>query len=167
MKKTLGALLVVLLVLGCDGFVGEVRIDKPRGAPVAIADADYLILRPVSTAPGPGLTAATVHGQTVYYNPTTRIMDLRHLDPRTAKVDEGRAGTHVVPIETTPEGDRLLGTWTSANLEKQLGVFLDGRLISAPHIRTKITGMIVVEDELTKDRAEAILARLQRGGAAD
>ena len=94
-------------------------------------------------------------------------MDLRHFDPRTAKVEEARAGTYLVSIETTPEGERLLGTWTSANVKKQLGVFLDGRLISAPHIQTKITSMIVIEDELTKSSSRgdrgAITPR-RRGG---
>ena len=150
MRKTACALFLIQLVIGCDGSGG----------------ADYLILRPILPAQGPGLTEATVQGQTVYYDPTTRIMDLRHFDPLTAKAEE-HAGAYVVSIDTTPEGDRLLGTWTSANVNKQLGVFLDGRLISAPHIQTKITSMIVIEDELTKDRAEAIVARLRRGGAAE
>ena len=162
--KTSSAIAIVLLVVGCNGFVGEVQVDAPQGPPITIVDADYLILRPIAPA-DPGLTAATVHGQTVYYDPATRIMDLRHFDPRTAKVEEALAGTYVVWIETTPEGDGLLGTWTSANVQKQLGVFVDGRLISAPHVQTKISGMIVIEDELTKDRAEAIVARLRRGGA--
>lgn len=164
MRKAACALLLIQLVIGCDGFVGDVQIG--RGPEIAIVDADYLILRPILPPQSPGSTTATVHGQTVCYDPTTRIMDLRHFDPRTAKVEEARAGTYVVSIETTPEGDRLLGTWTSANVQKQLGVFLDGRLIFAPHIQTKITGMIVIEDELTKARAEAIVARLRRGGAA-
>jgi len=164
MKKTACALFLIQLVAGCDGFVGELEV--ARGPKVAIVDADYLILRPILIAQGPGLTEATVDGQTVYYDPTTRIMDLRHFDPRTAKVEEFRPGTYVVSIETTPEGDQLLGTWTSANVKKQLGVFLDRRLISAPHIQSKITSIIVIEDELTKARAEAIVARLRRGGAA-
>lgn len=165
MLKTACALFVVLIVTACNGFVGDVEV--AQGPPISIVDADYLILRPVTQAPDPGLTAATVDGQTVYYDPTTRIMDLRHFDPRTSKLEDGRAGTYVVWIETTPEGDQLLGTWTSANVEKQLGVFLDGRLLSAPHIQTKISSMIVLDDELTKTRAEAIVARFRRGGAPE
>ena len=72
----------------------------------------------------------------------------------------------MVWIETTPEGSKLLGAWTSANLQKHLGIFLDNRLVAAPRIKSKIDGMIVIEDEFTKAQAEAVVARLKRGGAA-
>jgi preprotein translocase subunit SecD len=39
---------------------------------------------------------------------------------------------YVISIQTTEEGDKLLGTKTSANPEKQLGIFVGNRLISAP-----------------------------------
>jgi preprotein translocase subunit SecD len=164
--KGSSAILIVLLAARCDGFVGEVRVDAPQGPSVAVVDPDYLVLRPVTSVAGPGSATASVYGQTVHYEPTARILDLRHFDPRTAKIEEALPGTYAVSIRTTHEGNRLLGEWTAANLERQLGVFVDGKLISAPHIKSKITDMIVIEDDFTRPQAEAVVGRLRRGGAA-
>jgi hypothetical protein len=164
MTKITGAILAVLLAVGCDGFVGEIHLDSPQGSSIAVVDPDYLVLRSVTSLATPGSATATIYGQTVHYQPTVRIMDLRHFDPRTAKLEEALPGTYAVSIQTTPEGDQRLGEWTSANLERQLGVFVDEKLISAPHIKSKITAMIVIEDDFTKAQAEEVVARLRRGG---
>ena len=150
----------------CDGFVGEIGLGKPEGPAIPIVQPDYVVLRAVTQESAPGLIAATAFGRTVYFPATERVLDLRHFDPRTARVDTGPNGTHVVFIGTTSEGDQLLGAWTEANLERQLGVFVDGRLISAPVIKSKITGGIILDGEFSKAEAEAVVARLLRGGAA-
>jgi len=162
----MGIALLALVCLTCDGFVGEVDLDPPTGPPIKIVDPDYVILRPVSALASDGLIALNLDHQTLYFNPADRILDLRHLDPRTAKVEESAPPSYLVSIRTTPEGDQRLGDWTSANLEKQLGVFVDGRLISAPFIKSKITGVIVFNGDFSKSQADAVLARLRRGGAA-
>ncbi len=158
--------LLAVLLSSCNGFVGEVQIEKPKGPPVQIVDRDFVILRSVNTQATPDTVATTLEHQTYYFNPSERILDLRQLDPRTAKLEEPRPNTYVISIRTTEEGDRLLGTWTSANLEQQLGIFVNNRLISAPFIKSRITGMIVLDGSFTKAQAEEVLARLRRGGAA-
>lgn len=166
MKRVVCAFSLVLVLARCDGFVGEVSIpESDPAAPIAVADPDYLVLRPLGATTEHGSVAATVYEQTVYYKPAERIMDLRHFDPGTALVEETGPGAYAVSIRTTGEGDRLLGDWTAANLEQQLGVFVAGELLGAPFIKSKITGMIVIDD-LEKTQAEAIAARLRRGGAA-
>lgn len=76
MKIITSAVLLVFLLAGCDGFVGDVRIGAPAGAPIAVVDPEYLVLRAIAATPGSGSTAATVHGQTVYYDGSSLIMDL-------------------------------------------------------------------------------------------
>ena len=159
--------LAILLLGNCDGFVGEVSVDPPLGPPIAVVDADYVVLRPATTAELTNAKTATAYGQTLYFRPSERILDLRHLDLRTAKVEEPMpGGTYVVSIETTPRGTQLLGGWTSANLGKQLGVFLDNRLISVPVIKSPITTLIVLDGDFTKAQAESVVSRLRRGGRA-
>ncbi|HVT03316.1 MAG TPA: hypothetical protein VHL58_08065 [Thermoanaerobaculia bacterium] len=157
--------LLALLFLSCNGFVGEANVEVPAGAPISIVDPEYVVLRPVTATATPGAIAATVFGQTVYFIPSERVLDLRHLDPRTAKVEERPVGTYVVSIGTTPEGDHLLGSWTSANIEKQLGVFVGDSLVSAPLIKSKITGMVILDGGFTRPQAEAVVERLRRGGS--
>ena len=136
--------------------MGEVQIETRNGPAIRIVDPDFVVLRAVSRDPGVG---------TYSFNPSERILDLRHLDPRTAKLEEPRPNLYVISIRTTDEGDRRLGAWTSANLQKQLGIFVDNRLVSAPIIQSRITDMIVLDGDFTKSEAEEILARLRRGGA--
>lgn len=161
--RSIGAAIVVVLGASCDGPAGEVS-----GPPIAIVDPDYVVLRPVTRNPTAGAASAVVHGQTVYFQPAERILDLRQLDPRTAEVQEssGPSASHAVFISTTPEGGEALREWTSAHLKQQLGVFLDGRLISAPVVQSPISDTIVLHGDFTKPEAEAVLGRLRRGGSS-
>jgi|SRR5438105_6873409 len=158
--------LVILLLGNCDGFVGEVSVDTPLGPPIAVVDADYVILRPVTTAELTNSKTATAYGQTLYFRQSERILDLRHLDLRTAKIEQNptQSGTFAVSLATTRKGVQLPGAWTSANVGKQLGVFLDNRLISAPVIKSPITTLIVLDGDFTKAQAESVVSRLRRGG---
>ena len=157
---------LAVLILSCNGYVGEVESQKPSGPPIPIVDPDYVILRPVSETPAPGFAPATVDNRTVYFNPKERIVDLRHFDPRTATVEAGPMNSFVVSIRTTPDGEKLLGAWTAANIHKRLGVFVGNQLISAPHVESRIDGGIVLDGGYQKTDAERVLARLRRGGAA-
>lgn len=157
---------VVLSIVSCNGFFGEAELLKPKGPPVAIKDPDYIILRAVKSETDSGGVSAAVHGRTVYYDPEERILDLSHLDPRTATIEQRSHDVYVVFIGTTPEGNSRLTAWTSTNLEKQLGIFVGGRLVAAPIVKSPISGLIVLDGDFTKSDAEDIVARLRRGGAA-
>ena len=50
-----------------------------------------------------------------------------------------------VSSHTTTAGAELLRRWTRAHLDQQLGIFVDGRLISAPVIKSSIGEMIAAE----------------------
>jgi preprotein translocase subunit SecD len=158
--------LLVLLTVGCDSFVGEAEVTEAVAPAVAIVDANYVVLRPVSDRATSNSLASSVGDQTVYFDPADSIIDLRHFDPTTAVVEPTREDDFVVLIATTAEGSKLLGAWTSANLRKQLGVFVDGRLVSAPWVETTITSAMIIDGDFSKPEAEAVLARIRRGGAA-
>lgn len=155
--------LAVLLLAGCNDFV-----EVPNGPPGTVVRADYVVIRPVTTEDNPGAKGVTMEGRTVYFHPSERIIDLRHLDTRTARAAEmlGRPGQYVVWVHTNPAGNRLLGAWTSANVEKRVGVFVDDRLIATPVVKAAISDMIALDGGFTKAQAEAIVNRLRRGGAA-
>lgn len=153
------SLAITFALAGCDAFVSEVT--------VAITNPEYIVLRPVTTEPISGGSSAKVYGQTLYFRAEERILDLRHLAVRTAEVNGPRdpGGTYVIAIQTTSEGASLLREWTARNIEKQLGIFVDGQLISAPVIKTTISDTIVLDGDFTKQQAEGIVERLRRGGA--
>jgi hypothetical protein len=103
-----------------------------------------------------------VYGQTFYFRPEERILDLTNLDVRTAKVEKGLGSpeSYVVAVHTNPVGEQLLREWTSAHIEKQLGVFVGGPIIKSP-----MSDMIVLDGDFTKAQAESVVARLEHGGA--
>ena len=166
--RSSGVAIFVLVVASCDPFVGEVSIKKQSGPPIVVVDPDYVIVRPVTTRRTEGAASAVVYGQTLYFQPAQRILDLNQLDLRTAAVEEtsGPIRSHVVSITTTPGGAEALREWTSTHLNQQLGIFLDGHLISAPVVRSPISDMILLDGDFTEPQAEAVLARLRRGGSS-
>jgi preprotein translocase subunit SecD len=156
------------LGVGCDGFIGEVTVNRKTNPAIAVSHPDYVTIRPVSTTSWPGAVAATLYDRTFFFRESERILDLRHLDLRTATVESrgSRGGPWVVSIQTTSAGARLLGAWTSANIGKPLGVFLNRRLISAPIVNSPITDVIILDGDFTQAQAEAVAKCLHRGGTA-
>ena len=106
---------------------------------------------------------AVVDGTTLSYNAADRILDLRHLKPSSAEVrpPQYEGGHPVVWICTTPEGGKLLHAWTSQHVGQQLGVFVDGRLISAPHIMSAIDECVILDGGFTQEEAEAVAAKVK------
>jgi preprotein translocase subunit SecD len=167
--RSIGVLFAVFAVLGCDGFGGGEYSVKPGGPPVVIVNPQFIVLRPVSrTAVNANASRAVLSGDTYYFDASERILDLSQIDPRTASVQE-RAGMeqhYVISIETTADGSAKLREWTSTHLEQQLGVFVDGELISAPFIKSAIDGGFILDGGFSKTEAEGLVARLRRGGSA-
>lgn len=67
-------------------------------------------------------------------------------------------------ITFTPEGGDLFAEITRANVGNQLGIFLDGELLSAPTINEAITGgRAVVSGSFTADEVRALAQNLNFG----
>jgi protein-export membrane protein SecD len=85
-----------------------------------------------------------------------------------AKVELGggqMGGYPSVAIEFNPEGTRLFGMVTEANVNKQFAIVLDGVVQSAPVIRSAIPdGHAVIEGTFSADDAK-FLATILRAGA--
>jgi len=67
-------------------------------------------------------------------------------------------------ITFTPEGGELFAQITRANVGNQLGIFLDGELLSAPTINEAITGgRAVVSGSFTPDEVQSLSQNLNFG----
>ncbi len=74
------------------------------------------------------------------------------------------AGTPVVKVEFNNDGTKLFGDITSNNVGSLLGIFLDGKLISAPVIQDKITdGTAIISGNFTPDAAREMVRNLNLG----
>jgi protein-export membrane protein SecD len=76
----------------------------------------------------------------------------------------GFATSPFLNITFTAEGGELFADITRANVGRQLGIFLDGELLSAPTINEAITGgRAVVSGSFTPDEVQALAQNLNFG----
>lgn len=74
------------------------------------------------------------------------------------------AGTPVVRVDFNAEGKKLFGDITSANVGRLMGIFLDGKLLSAPVIQDKITdGTAIISGNFTAEGAREMVRNLNLG----
>lgn len=75
-----------------------------------------------------------------------------------------QTGEPVVGLEFTPEGTELFGQITTNNVNKILGIFIDGVPIMFPTINTSIvTGQAVIQGAFTTDQAKQLAIQLNAG----
>ena len=72
--------------------------------------------------------------------------------------------TPTVRVDFNNEGAKLFGDITSANVGRELGIFLDGKLLSAPVIQDKITdGTAIISGNFTAEAARDMVRNLNLG----
>jgi preprotein translocase subunit SecD len=76
----------------------------------------------------------------------------------------GQVQLPVVRVDFNEEGKKLFGDITSANVGRQLAIFLDGQLVSAPVIQEKITdGTAIISGNFTAEYAREVVRNLNLG----
>jgi protein-export membrane protein SecD len=75
-----------------------------------------------------------------------------------------QSGKPEVGIEFDSEGAKIFAQLTKDNIGKQIAIFLDGQLISAPTVQTEITdGKAVITGNFTLDESKKLAQRLNEG----
>jgi SecD/SecF fusion protein len=79
-----------------------------------------------------------------------------------AWVDYDQIGRPIISMEFNPEGAKVFGRVTSANVDRQLAIVLDGVLQSAPVIRTAIMdGRAIIEGDFSIAEAKRLASILE------
>ncbi|HEV7449055.1 MAG TPA: protein translocase subunit SecD [Candidatus Paceibacterota bacterium] len=74
------------------------------------------------------------------------------------------AAAPVIRIDFNSDGAKLFGDITTANVDHQLAIFLDGKLLSAPNIQTAITdGTAIITGSFTPQDAKEMVRNLNLG----
>jgi RNA polymerase sigma factor (sigma-70 family) len=95
----------------------------------------------------------TVHVQ------KTALMDYSSI--RTATVSKDASGSSIIEVEFTPEGREQFAKVTKENINKRLAIVMDGRLYSAPMIRSEIPGgKAVVSGNFTEEEAQKLATKI-------
>jgi hypothetical protein len=69
-----------------------------------------------------------------------------------------------VRVDFNAEGTKLFGDITTKNVGREIAIFLDGNLVSAPVVQEKITdGTAIISGNFTADAAKELVRRPQPG----
>ena len=84
-------------------------------------------------------------------------------DLKTARPGVGEFNQPVVNFYLTHEGGKLFAEATGANVGKGLAIVLDGRVVSAPNIRSRIGDSGIIEGSFTRQEVEDLSTVLRSG----
>jgi preprotein translocase subunit SecD len=84
-------------------------------------------------------------------------------DLKNARPGLGQFNQPIVEFSLTPDGATKFGELTGANVNSPLAIVLDGRVVSAPNIRSKITDNGQIEGGFTQQQAQDLSTVLRSG----
>ncbi len=127
-----------------------------RDAALAAAGADKDVL------PYEGDEAEPGQFLVVERTPVITGQHLRNAEAVAATTEED--SEYLIDFSLQPEGSARLGSWTGANVGRYLAVVLNGRVRSAPFIKSQITEDGQITGMFTKEQAEDVALTLRSGG---
>jgi preprotein translocase subunit SecD len=92
---------------------------------------------------------------------TVRVITGRDL--KSARPGLGEFNQPVVNFYLTHEGGKLFAEATAANVGRGLAIVLDGKVVSAPNIRTRIGDSGIIEGSFTRQEVEDLSTVLRSG----
>jgi preprotein translocase subunit SecD len=129
-------------------------------AAVSCADEPAKVLleiRRAETTPAEGLTPATVLGRdkTIYLHPKAEVTGS---DIAVARITSNNPPVSpVIEFIFTKEGAKKMETLTEKHLNKPIAILMDGRVLSAPVIREKISGRAQITGSYSREDAERLV----------
>ena len=97
--------------------------------------------------------------QKVYLHPEALLTEKDVAEANVTQTDKGEPAISVI---FTREGGKKMATLTEANQGKRLAIVVDGKVINAPVIRSKIVDRAVITGRFTKAEAEKIAKEINR-----
>jgi preprotein translocase subunit SecD len=100
-------------------------------------------------------------GEQFYAVEKKRVITGREL--KTARPGLGEFNQPIINFYLTHEGGVLFGNATGENIGRGLAIILDGRVVSAPSINSRITDAGIIEGSFTQQQAEDLSTVLRSG----
>lgn len=187
-KRQLAQILIPILVLGVIA-VGVLVAISPKilrrtvaattrrisnvSPPVVVTNPDYLVVRSLrleSDADHPTRVDLPYAGAGYAFASREKLLDLNDFvltDVRFMTKDvEGRPldrPSLLIPLKSL--SGQKFSKWTSGHVGLKVGIFLAGKLIEAPEIRSRIDAAIPITSIPDQVGAKNVLGVLQRGGS--
>jgi preprotein translocase subunit SecD len=99
---------------------------------------------------------------TIYYA-VNKNVPVSGRDLKNARTQKGQIGEPVIGFSFTPEGTPKFATLTRNNVNRQLAIVLDNNVVSAPSIRSEISGEGVIEGSFSQQEASDLALVLRSG----
>ena len=154
MKRRACLVCGLVFVMGCAYFA------KPS-PPVAPKNPDLLQFRLVEEKEGPDTVAMKVMGKDETLHVNKQAL-LNALDVRSAKATRDRYSySPAISLSLTREGTKKFGEVTAQNVNRRLAVIVDGQLMSAPVIRSRVGGSkAVIGGSFTMKEAQELASAI-------
>jgi len=137
--------------------------------PVLVKNPDYVVVRSLKQEADAEHTMRVdlpYSGAGQAFAAAVPLLDLNAFvlaNVRLESEQQDLAGGVSIWLPLTPEASRRLEKWTGEHIGQRLGVFLKGKLVEAPWIRSQIGSGIPLR-VASKDEAATVLKELGRGG---
>jgi TonB family protein len=164
-RLRLASSLAVLLVV-VAGTAATVLSALPLELPALVLQGrTSLEVRLAELQPGAGLVEAVVQGsnQKVYMQPSAVVTGA---DVTSARVVDAGSGRYSVAIAFSTPGSNRLAESTKIHIGRPVAIVLDGRVISAPVVRSMIRNDAVISGDFTREEADRIVAGFGAPAAA-
>jgi preprotein translocase subunit SecD len=99
----------------------------------------------------------------VEYYAIRKTVPVSGRDLKTARVQKGRIGEPVIGFSLTAEGAPKFKQLTGSNINRQLAIVLDNKVVSAPRINSEIESDGVIEGTFTQQQASDLALILRSG----
>jgi len=100
-------------------------------------------------------------GETFYAVERQRVITGRDL--RSASPSQGQLGQPVVAFRLSADGAQRFGEATGANVGRGLAIVLDGKIVSAPRINSRITDSGIIEGNFSQQEVMDLVTTLRSG----
>jgi hypothetical protein len=138
-------------------------------APVVVRNPDYLVVRTITREADAEHTSRVefpYSGAGYGFVSSSALFDLTGVDLAGVTFSGGRTslvGEATLWLPLTPEASRRLEDWSAAHAGDYLGIFLEGKLVAAPRIQSRIGGGIPLR-VASKSEGDVVLKKLRGGG---
>jgi preprotein translocase subunit SecD len=156
-------------IIGKVAFLEFRLVDYPTGGNLGAGSREELLARYNGALPShleilesdERDARGRVVGQRYYAVEKRRVITGRDL--KTARPGLGQFNQPIVNFSLTHEGGERFGEATGANVGKGLAIVLDGKVMSAPRINSRITDSGLIEGSFTQEEVEDLSTVLRSG----
>ncbi|REK12007.1 MAG: hypothetical protein DWQ37_13385 [Planctomycetota bacterium] len=132
------------------GTIATLALAAPQSAQIEIRRAEY--------QPGPELTQIEVEeGQQPIYLHDEVELSGKHFKTASVRDEQGH---YAVEVTLTDEGAKKMGTLTKGHMNRPLAILVDGKLVMAPRVRSKIGQKFVISGGFTEAEAKRLAEQI-------